>query len=35
MDIMRQGKSVEVISPTELREQVRKELQQALAQYGV
>ena len=35
MDIMRQGKSVEVISPAELREQVRSELQQALSQYEV
>jgi len=34
MDIMRQGRSVEVISPLELREQVRTELQQTLAQYG-
>jgi predicted DNA-binding transcriptional regulator YafY len=35
MDIMRQGKSVEVMSPIELRQQVKKELQQALGQYGV
>jgi proteasome accessory factor C len=35
MDIMRQGRDVEVISPPALREQVREGLLQALAQYGV
>jgi predicted DNA-binding transcriptional regulator YafY len=34
MDIMRQGKDVEVVSPPELRAQVRRELQQALANYS-
>jgi predicted DNA-binding transcriptional regulator YafY len=34
MDIMRQGKNVEVIAPEELREHVRRELQQALSQYS-
>jgi proteasome accessory factor C len=34
MDIMRQGKNVEVIAPDELRAQVREELQRALAQYS-
>jgi proteasome accessory factor C len=34
MDVMRQGGNVEVISPAELREQVRNELQKALDQYG-
>jgi predicted DNA-binding transcriptional regulator YafY len=33
MDIMRQGKNVEVVAPIELREQVRKELEQSLSQY--
>jgi proteasome accessory factor C len=33
MDVMRQGKNVEVIEPAELREQVRRELEQAIAQY--
>jgi len=33
MDIMRQGKDVEVITPDELRTQVREELQRALVQY--
>jgi proteasome accessory factor C len=34
MDIMRQGKHVEVVAPEELREQVRRELQQALSHYS-
>jgi len=34
MDIMRQGKNVEVVAPDELREQVRRELQEALSQYS-
>jgi len=34
MDILRQGKNVEVVSPDDLREQVRQELQLALAQYS-
>lgn len=34
MDIMRQGKNVEVVAPSALREQVRHELQQALSQYS-
>jgi proteasome accessory factor C len=34
MDIMRQGQNVEVHAPDELREHVRHELQQALAQYS-
>jgi len=34
MDIMRHGKTVEVIAPDELRTQVRQELQQALSQYS-
>ena len=33
MDIMRQGRNVEVIAPDELRAQVREELQSALSQY--
>ncbi len=33
MDIMRQGKNVEVIAPDELRDQVRQELQLAISQY--
>jgi proteasome accessory factor C len=33
MDIMRHGSSVEVVSPPELREQLQKELEQALARY--
>jgi predicted DNA-binding transcriptional regulator YafY len=33
MDVMRQGKNVEVIAPDELRAQVRRELQCALSQY--
>lgn len=34
MDIMRQGKNVEVVAPDELREQVRRELHDALSQYS-
>jgi hypothetical protein len=34
MDIMRQGKNVEVMAPEELRQQVREELAQAAAQYS-
>jgi proteasome accessory factor C len=34
MDIMRQGKSVEVIAPDELRAHVREELERAAAQYS-
>lgn len=34
MDIMRQGKNVEVVAPEELREQVRRELQEALSHYS-
>jgi proteasome accessory factor C len=34
MDIMRQGKNVEVVAPEELRRQVREELKRAAAQYG-
>jgi predicted DNA-binding transcriptional regulator YafY len=33
MDIMRQGKNVEVVAPEALREQVREELERAAAQY--
>lgn len=34
MDVMRQGRNVEVIAPDELRRQVREELEQAAAQYS-
>lgn len=34
MDIMRQGRNVEVIAPEELRQQVREALQQAISQYS-
>jgi hypothetical protein len=34
MDIMRQGKNVEVIVPDDLRAQVQNELQQASSQYS-
>ena len=34
MDIMRQGKNVEVVGPEELRRQVREELERAAAQYS-
>ena len=34
MDLMRQGKNVEVVAPEELREQVQKELHDALSQYS-
>ena len=34
MDVMRQGKNVEVVAPEELREQVREELKQAISQYS-
>src|SRR6185312_11797153 len=33
MDIMRHGRNVEVVSPSELREQLQSELEQALARY--
>src|SRR6185437_12948690 len=33
MDIMRHGRNVEVVSPSELREQLQTELEQALARY--
>ena len=34
MDIMRQGRNVEVVAPEELREQVREELNRAIAPYS-
>jgi predicted DNA-binding transcriptional regulator YafY len=34
MDIMRQGKNVEVVAPQDLREQVNEELNRAIAQYS-
>jgi predicted DNA-binding transcriptional regulator YafY len=34
MDVMRQGKNVEVIAPDELRTQVQQELRNALSQYS-
>ncbi len=34
MDIMRQGKNVEVISPSDLRDQVHEELKRAISQYS-
>lgn len=33
MDIMRHGGNVEVFAPRELRDQIRSELEQALARY--
>jgi predicted DNA-binding transcriptional regulator YafY len=34
MDILRQGRHVEVIAPASLREQVQQELSRALGQYA-